>query len=101
MRLKSVISGLVLALFAASAQAQVQVDLSKVTCDQFVHHKVGAPRVMAAWFSGYFNGKRDSLIIDQQSFEANLNKIQRFCELEKNFNTTVLKAVEQIIGGAK
>ena len=105
MYLKLVISTLILALFATSAQAQVQVqvqvDLSKVTCDQLVHHKVGSPRVMAAWFSGYYNGKRDNLIIDMQDFEASLNKVQRFCEVEKNFTVTVLKAVEQVIGTAK
>jgi len=56
---------------------------------------------MAAWFSGYYNGKRDNLIIDMQDFEASLNKVQRFCEVEKNFSVTVLKAVEQVIGTAK
>jgi hypothetical protein len=66
-----------------------------------VHHKVGSPRVMAAWFSGYYNGKRDNLIIDMQDFEASLNKVQRFCDVEKNFTVTVLKAVEQVIGTAK
>jgi hypothetical protein len=101
MCLKPVISGLILALFASSAQAQVQLDLSKVTCDQFVHHKVGSPRVMAAWFSGYYNGKRDNLVIDMKDFEANLNKVQHFCEVDKNFNVTVLKAVEQVICTAK
>ena len=101
MYLKSIISGITLLLFATSAHAQVQVDLSKVTCDQFVHHKVGSPRVMAAWFSGYYNGKRDNLIIDKQSFESNLSRVQRFCEVEKNFDITVLKAVEQVIGTAK
>ena len=31
-----------------SAQAQVTIDATKITCDQFVHSKVGAPRVTAA-----------------------------------------------------
>ena len=101
MCLKPVISALILALIATSAEAQVQLDLSKVTCDQFVHHKVGSPRVMAAWFSGYYNGKRDNLIIDMKDFEVSLNKVQNFCGIEKNFSVTVLKAVEQIIGTAK
>jgi acid stress chaperone HdeB len=101
MCLKPVISALILALIATSAEAQVQLDLSKVTCDQFVHHKVGSPRVMAAWFSGYYNGKRDNLIIDMKDFEASLNKVQNFCGVENNFSVTVLKAVERVIGIAK
>ena len=27
-----------------SAQAQVTVDVTKVNCDQFVHHKISEPR---------------------------------------------------------
>ena len=35
-----------------SAQAQVTVDVTKVNCDQFVHHKISEPRLIAAWLSG-------------------------------------------------
>ena len=37
-----------------SAQAQVTVDVTKVNWDQFVHHKVSEPRLIAAWLSGYW-----------------------------------------------
>jgi hypothetical protein len=32
-----------------SAQAQMTVDVSKINCDQFVHHKISEPRLIAAW----------------------------------------------------
>jgi hypothetical protein len=35
-----------------SAQAQVMVDVTKVNCDQFVHHKISEPKLIAAWLSG-------------------------------------------------
>jgi hypothetical protein len=69
--------------------------------DQFVHAKIGPPRVMAAWFSGFYNGKRDNLTIDTQTFQANLNRVEHFCEDEKNFGIPVMKAIEQIIGTGK
>ena len=99
---KLLISGLILALFLAkSAQAQVQIDLSKITCDQLVHQKVGPSRLIAAWFSGFYNGKQDNLIVDIQKFQANLNKVEHFCENGKNSSVTVLKAVEQVIETSK
>jgi hypothetical protein len=52
-----------------SVQAQVTIDAAKITCDQFVHSKVGTPRVTAAWLSGFYNGKRDNRIIDQQELD--------------------------------
>ena len=81
-----------------SAQAQVTIDATKITCDQFVHAKVGAPRVTAAWLSGFYHGKRDNRIIDPQVFEENLSKLERFCYQEKNFKLPVMQAIEQIFG---
>ena len=99
---KLVILGLILAFsFASSAQAQVTLDASKITCDQWVHSKVGSPRLLAAWFSGFYNGKRDNPIVDKQSFEANLNKMEHFCYEEKNFNVLIMKAIEQVMGTGK
>ena len=102
MRADLVISGAILALFLASpAQAQVTLDASKITCDQFVHSKVGEPRIVAAWLSGFYNGKRNNAVIDSQNFEANLTKLVNFCYDEKNFKVPVMQAVERAIGSAK
>jgi acid stress chaperone HdeB len=55
---KPIVIGLVsssIVLAAASTQAQVTVDVSKVTCDQYVHAKIATPLYFAAWLSGYYN----------------------------------------------
>jgi acid stress chaperone HdeB len=94
--------GFILTLFSvSSAQAQVTIDASKITCDQFVHGKVGVPRTVAAWLSGFYNGKRNRALIDAQNFEANLNKLEKFCYDEKNFNLPVMQAIERAVGSAK
>ena len=80
-----------------SAQAQVTIDATKITCDQFVHSKVGTPRVTAAWLSGFYNGKRDNRIIDTQVLEENLSKLERFCF----FKLPVMQAIEQVVGMGK
>jgi hypothetical protein len=97
-----VVSSLALTLCSVlSAQAQVTVDVTKITCDQFVHSKVGVPRTTAAWLSGFYNGKRDNRIIDTQKFEENLSKLEQFCYQGKNSKLPVMQAVEQIFGGGK
>src|SRR6476646_2271397 len=60
---------------ASPLHAQMSLDVSKITCDQFVHHKIGNPRMIAAWLSGYYNAKRDNLTIDLQNVEATADKI--------------------------
>jgi acid stress chaperone HdeB len=81
-----------------SAQAQVTVDVTKVDCDQFVHHKISEPRLIAAWLSGYYNAKRNNRVIDLQTLEENMSKVKNYCSDEKNFKVPVMKAVEQVLG---
>ena len=77
------------------------MDASKITCDQFVHAKVAPTRIIAAWLSGFYNGKRDNRVIDLQNFEANLSKLENFCYEEKNYKLPVMQAVETVIGRGK
>src|ERR1700760_4543789 len=74
------------------------VDVTKVNCDQFVHHKISEPRLIAAWLSGYYSAKRNKRVIDLQTFEEDMSKVQNFCSDEKNFKVPVMKAVEQVLG---
>jgi len=97
-----VILGLILATFSVRpAHAQVLIDTTKITCDQFVHEKVAPSRLLAAWLSGYYNGKQGNSLLDAQNFQANLNKLQDFCYDEKNFKIPVMQAAEKVLGVRK
>jgi len=52
------VPGLIFTLVAVAAKAQVMLDISKVTCDQFAGYKITDPQNIAVWLSGYYNGKR-------------------------------------------
>jgi acid stress chaperone HdeB len=80
------------ALLALEARAQVTLDLSKVTCDQFVGYKITDPQNIAIWLNGYFNAKRGNTIIDTQEFNANTKKLRDYCF--RNPATPVMQATE-------
>jgi acid stress chaperone HdeB len=80
------------ALLVIQARAQVTLDLSKVTCEQYVGYKITDPQNIAIWLSGYFNGKRGNTIIDTQGFNANTKKLQDYCI--RNPATPVMRATE-------
>ena len=92
------VCALVIVGASSSGHAQVTVDVTKVNCDQFVHHKISEPRLIAAWLSGYYNAKRNNRVLDLQTFEENMSKVTNFCSDEKNFKVPVMKAVEQVLG---
>jgi HdeA/HdeB family protein len=72
-------------IFRIVGTGPTTLDATKVTCDQFVHSKVGALRVTAAWSSDFYHGQRNSRTIDLQEFEDNLSKLERFCYQDKEF----------------
>ena len=89
---------LALTLFSGSiAHSQVTIEVSKVTCDQFVNGKIGQPRMTAAWLSGYYHGKKGSTTIDTQDFEANLAEQTDFCRTGNNGKILVMRAIEQML----
>jgi len=99
MRCTPIVAGLVLSSIAfAPAFGQVVADVSKITCDQFVHAKIATPLYLAAWISGYYHAKRNNRIVDLQALEENMNKVQNYCYDEKNFKVPALKAVERVLG---
>ena len=51
--------------------------------------------------SGFYNAKKDNTVVDLQGFEANLNKMEKFCYNEKNFSVPLMQAVEQVQGAKK
>ena len=99
---KVVVAGMLLGLAtipAVPAAAQTLVDVSKITCEQFLLYKITDPNNIAIWLSGYYNGKRGNTVIDVQGLQDNLSKVKDYCR--SNYTTTVMKAVEVVVGPPK
>jgi acid stress chaperone HdeB len=81
------------------AQAQVTLDVSKLTCGQFLSYKITTGEKIAAWLSGFHNGKRDNTSLDTHALIANAKKLRSYCV--RNSETLVMNAVETVLGAAK
>jgi hypothetical protein len=96
-----VLLGLAFALGASSGvQAQVAVDVSKITCSQFVGYTITNPEYIAVWLSGYYQGKRgDTMIVDMQALKKNERKLEDYC-LDKP-DVSIIQAFATIWGPGK
>jgi len=56
--------------------------------------------LIANWLSGYYHAKRNNSIIDLESFENNVNKLNNYCYDEKNFKVPIMEAIERILGSS-
>ncbi len=87
--------GLVLALGAVPvAQAQVTIDISKITCDQFLGYKIINPNDIAMWLSGYYNAQRGNTIIDTETLAAQKSNLQEYCL--RNLKVPVMQAIDTL-----
>jgi acid stress chaperone HdeB len=90
------ISCLIFAIPCLKANAQMTLDIAKITCEQFVTYKITNPNNIALWLSGYYNGKRGNTIIDTLALTESSKKLQDYC-LE-HLQVPVMQAAEKIYG---
>jgi acid stress chaperone HdeB len=91
-------SGLMLVVETAlPARAQVTIDISKITCEQFVGYKIANPDNIAIWVSGFLHGKKNDLTLDTQAFAERAQKVKSYCI--RNPKTLMMEAVETTLAG--
>jgi acid stress chaperone HdeB len=87
---------LLMTLFPAVVDAQVTVDITKITCRQFLVGNIVPTKSMAIWFSGYYSGKRGATMIEMSAVEPNADKMQLYCGLHQD--EMLVKAIEDVFG---
>jgi hypothetical protein len=99
-KLTPVALGLIFALqIVPAARAQVTLDLSKITCEQYTGYKVTNPQNIAIWLSGYQHGKRGDTTLDTQRLIADAKKLRDYCF--RNREKPVMEAVETLFGTSR
>src|ERR1700727_1672810 len=84
----------------ASAPAHaVVLDLSKLTCTQFVEGGPDEIKMVLTWMDGWYKGDEDEAIIDTDVFVENAKKFGTYCA--KNPSISIVNAAEKILGGDK
>ena len=81
-------------------QAQTTIDVSKITCDQFILLQAGNPDYIAIWLSGYYHGKQNKTTVDVEGFKAHADKVKTYC-LYNGTGSTLMQAVEKVLQTGK
>ena len=78
------------------AHAQVTLEMTKITCEQYILFTMGDPKDIAMWMTGYYSGRRNNTAFDVQEFRDGSKKLLDYCQL--NLKTTVMDAAEKVLG---
>ena len=98
---KLFIPALIAFLAASSARAQVTVDVSKITCDQYLTFSVTDPKNIAIWLSGYYHGKQGSTLVQPEEFKDNVDKLKTACFEKANGRLPVMQVIQNSLGYGK
>jgi acid stress chaperone HdeB len=90
-------SALFVLVHVAAPQAQVTVDVAKITCEEFMMQKLAwTSRDIELWISGYYHGKRNNTIVDVETTKENEEKLNSYCY--KHGEATVMDAAKNVLG---
>ena len=90
-----------LALAAALALSSVpahatKLDLSTMTCKQFVEGGDDTIKMVLTWMDGWYKGDSDEAVIDTDVFVKNAKKFGEYCG--KNPTMSIVNAAEEVLG---
>jgi acid stress chaperone HdeB len=100
MKARLYMAGALLAmLLPATAQAQVAVDVAKITCKQFLLDAVAPTKSVTMWLSGYYHGKHGGTVVDFAAMAREADKVEDYCRL--NLDMALMDAVDAALGLSK
>ena len=87
------------ALFAlaamSSVQAQMIVDVAKITCKQFITYEITDARTLSLWLAGYWNGQQKNTLVDVSRFRRRSDALKDYCL--SHFDTPLLDAPKTVV----
>ena len=85
------------ALLVSSVPARAEVlDLSTLTCKQFLEGGDDEIKMVLTWMDGWYKGDEDKAIIDTKVFVDNAKKFGTYCAA--NPTVSIVNAAEEILG---
>ncbi len=96
--MNTVVSMLLAAAFALSSVPAnaVVLDLSTMTCKQFIEGGDDTIKMVLTWMDGWYKGDSDEAIIDTDVFVENAKKFGTYCG--KNPTMSIVNAAEAVLG---
>jgi len=88
-------SALLAASSALPAKAQVVLDLSQITCGEYLNASLDDQAFISSWLSGYFHAATNKTTLDLRAVKRNHAAIAKQCGANKR--ETLMTAVKKAI----
>jgi hypothetical protein len=92
---------LIMFLAAPVSRAQVTIEVSKITCEQYLSFSVGDPRDINIWLSGYYHGKEGTTTFEPHRLRETAEKLKAECLVQANSKLPVMQVMQKVLGSSK
>lgn len=83
-------------MFSAAPAQAVVLDLSTMSCKQFVDSSPDEIKMVLTWMDGWYKGDSDDAIIDTEVFVDNAKKFGTYCASHPT--VSIVTAAEKVLG---
>ncbi len=73
-------------------KAQIILEMSALTCKNYLEAPPDRQELIAAWMSGYFNAARNMPTVDFGRFATNKKLVTKYCRGHRNAN--LMRAIQ-------
>jgi acid stress chaperone HdeB len=99
MRKVAVVAAAMMASAAMPAKAQVVLEMSAVTCEDYLKSNSEQKDILASWLSGYYHASKNVATVDLRKAKANVKVVTKYCKSNKK--ESLMNAVEKKLLGSK
>jgi acid stress chaperone HdeB len=86
-------AALLVVISTLPARAQTMVDMSLISCDQFLKSPSERKAVLSSWMGGYFSSQKNLATIDARYVTRNSQKVSQYCG--KARKETLMSAIQR------
>jgi HdeA/HdeB family len=96
MKLRLSITALAISLLPVAANAQVTIDMSAFTCNQYLAMSPSMSRDFSTWMSGWFSYQSRKTSVDVLLHQKNIVIVKSWCQYHPQ--ASVMTALQSAIG---
>jgi acid stress chaperone HdeB len=93
MRKTLILAATLAACAAGEARAQTVLDMTMITCRDYLAQPAERQDLLASWMSGYFNAARNNAVLDTARFERNRKIVTTYCR--RNGAELLMSAIQR------
>jgi acid stress chaperone HdeB len=83
-----------LGISSLPAAAQIQLDMNRVTCKDYLGYNPESRDFIRFWMSGYYNAAANSSVLNYDRLQSNSGKVATFCKTHKS--ATLPNAIQEV-----